>query len=77
MKLSNKIKPRLAEIIGVDEDDIKDDDMLIDDLHMSASDISDFFHELESDGLNIGKVDFNEILTVDDLLESVRAQEED
>lgn len=77
MKLSDKIKPRLAEIIGVEEEDIKNDDLLIEDLHMSASDISDFVHELENEGLNINKIDFNDIMTVEDLLDAVSSQEED
>lgn len=76
MKLSTTIKDKLAEFIGADSDDIKDDDMLLEDLHMSASDVSDFYHDLENEGLNIGKIDFSEIQTVEDLVDSVSEQEE-
>lgn len=65
------LKKQLAEHIGVEVEDIKNEDMLSEDLHMSAADISDFLEKLENDGFNVSKIDLEETETVEELLEQV------
>lgn len=76
MKLEDKIRSLLAEHIGVGEDDIKGEDSLFDDLHMSASEIADFFNLLDDAGVNISKINIADIKTVDDLFDSLNSHEE-
>lgn len=75
MKITDKVKQILAEYIGVEVEDIKDEDFLVDDLHMSATEISDFVESLETAGIDTSKIDLSEVEAVEDLLESVSSEE--
>ncbi len=55
--------------IGVEPEDIKEDDSLRDDLHMSSVDITEVQEHLNTLGLAI--LDFSEIETVAELLEAL------
>lgn len=68
------IKSRLAEHIGVDVEDIKDEDVFSDDLHMSPADFSDFLGSLEGVGINPAHLELNDGQTVGDLIETAKAQ---
>lgn len=74
--MEDKIKSLLAQHIGVEEEDIKGEDLLLEDLHMGASEIADFFSSLDDAGMNVSKINMAEIKTVDDLLESLNSHEE-
>jgi acyl carrier protein len=67
--LIDKVKEILAAQIGVEPDDIHDEDLLAEDLHMSAYDISDFVHSLENNGFNIKDIDLTNLETVSDIVE--------
>ena len=66
-----KILKLLAEQIGVEPDDIKPDDSLLDDLHMSPADLTDFSNKLEGQGFDISSVDLSQITTFGDIVEAL------
>jgi acyl carrier protein len=63
------IKEILAKVLGVEPEDIHDDDELVADLHIDATGLADFSHSLEKNGIDTSKLDFNEIDTFEDLIE--------
>jgi len=71
-----KIKELLVNFIGVEQDDISEDDILTEDLHMTPADLSDFVHILEKEGFATSNLDFTELETVGDLIESLSSHEE-
>ena len=75
MKITDKVKQLLADYIGVEVEDIKDEDFLVDDLHMSPTEISDFIESLENEGINTSKIELSEVEAVEDLLESLSSEE--
>ena len=70
------VKKRLSEYLGVDNDDISEEDFLKDDLHMNSAEISDFLHILEGTGLNVNIANIATIESVGDLIEMVSENEE-
>jgi acyl carrier protein len=71
----NQIIARLAEHIGVEPDDINEDDFFLEDLHMNATEMSDFVHSLTDLGFDVSKLDLASLETVSDLLEGLGASE--
>lgn len=69
------VKKLLAEHIGVEPQDIDDNDTFSEDLHMRASDLSDFISILEDNGLETKNLDLTTIETVNDLIESISSEE--
>lgn len=69
--MKDKLKKLLAETIGVEAEDINDDDSFLGDLHMSASDLSDFVHSLETAGFDTSAVDLTTLETVEDLVDAL------
>ena len=67
--VNTKVKKQLAEHLGLEPEDIKDEDTLINDLHMSASDLADFTEKLKKENIDVSKLDFSEIDTVTELEE--------
>ncbi len=70
-KIRELVKKLLAEHIGVEPEDIEDDDFLIDDLHMNPSEIVDFSEKLKEVGLDITRVDLMNLNTVEDLIDAL------
>ncbi len=68
---SQKIKNLLAEQLGLELEDISNDDTLNSDLHMRPSDLSDFTSTLESNGLDTSKLDFTQVETVEELIDAI------
>ncbi|MFC1625450.1 acyl carrier protein [Patescibacteria group bacterium] len=66
-KIKEKIKKDLAEFLGVDTDDIDSQDNIMQDLHMSPSDATDFLSVMEEKGYDITGLDLTEIETFDEL----------
>lgn len=66
----------LAAQIGVEPEDLSDEDSFVEDLHMTHADLTDFSHKLESDGVDPSEVDFTTIETLGELLESLGLQVE-
>lgn len=74
-KFNLRFKKILAEYLGVETEDIDDDDSLVDDLHMGPAEITDFMQTLENAGINIDDVDLSEIETVSDMVDSLVSKE--
>ena len=70
-----QIKKTLAEYIGVDEEDIHNDDSLQEDLHMGASELSDFILHLSKNGVDVESIDLINVETVEDLIEKASQDE--
>lgn len=70
-KTKEVIKKLLAEHIGVEPDDINDDDSFIEDLHMNPSELTDFSEKLRQAGFEISGVDFTNLTKVEDLAEEL------
>lgn len=67
-QLKQKIKSELANYLGIDLEDIEDDSTLTGDLHMKATEITDFMELLaglgmDSDGVNLADLETFENLT--------------
>lgn len=70
MKLTPiKIKEVLAAQIGVETEDLDNEDAFIEDLHMTNADLTDFGQKLQSMGADISLVDFSTIETIEELIE--------
>lgn len=74
LKLKEDIKKELADFLGLEPEDIEDDSFLSEDLHMQASDITDFIQKLTSLNYLTSNLDLTEIETFDDLIESISNQ---
>ena len=69
--ISELVKEVLATQIGVEPDDIDEEDMLSDDLHMSPTDVSDFVGSLTTKGLDTKDLELTKIETVSDIIEGL------
>jgi acyl carrier protein len=67
--MREKITKLLADFLGVETTDITPDDSLIEDLHMTPTDLADFVEILATAGLDTTKIDMTEIETLNDLYE--------
>lgn len=65
------IKKLLAQHLGVESDDISEDDILKEDLHMGPVELTDFALKLSEKGFSTENIDFNEIETLEDLYEAL------
>lgn len=69
--ISELVKEVLATQIGLEPDDIHDEDLLGEDLHMSPTDISDFVGSLTTKGLDTKDLELTKIETVSDVIEGL------
>ena len=65
----------LSENIGVEPEDVAEDDAFFEDLHMNPMELSDFIHSLEPLNYDISHLNLAEVETVSDLLEALGAVE--
>ena len=72
----NKLKSILADMLGIEVQDINEEDTFADDLHMSASDTTDFLVKLESSGFDISGVDIMEVETITDMIDALGIRDE-
>lgn len=68
-----KVKRELAGYLGVDLEDIEDDTVLTEDLHMKATDLTDFMVKLGEDGFETADIDLTQITTFEDLVDALTA----
>lgn len=68
-----KVKRELASYLGVDLEDIEDETTLVEDLHMKATDLTDFMVKLQTDGFETGDIDLTQIETFEDLVDALTA----
>jgi len=57
--------------LGVEPDDISEEDSMAVDLHMGITEISDFLETLKDKGMVTEKIDLSEIDTVGELIEAL------
>ena len=69
--IKNIVTTSLVDFLGVTTEDITLDDSLIDDLHISPSDLSDYLVSLGSKGLNIESLEMENIDTVGELIDEL------
>ena len=69
--MKEKINKLLADFLGIETSDITPDDSLIEDLHMTATDLADFVEILSTAGIDTSKLDMTEIETLNDLYEKL------
>lgn len=65
------VKQELANFLGVDTEDIEDDSSLTEDLHMKATDLTDFMEILVRMDMETTGVDLTETETFLDLVEAL------
>lgn len=75
MDKKSQIIKLLSEHIGVEPEDINEDDSFLEDLHMNPTELSDFVHSLSSLDLDVSRLNLTEMETVADLLEALGAVE--
>jgi acyl carrier protein len=69
--IKEKVRRELANYLGLEAGDIEDDSTLTEDLHMKATDLTDFMEVLTRMGLETADVDLTETETFLDLVESL------
>ena len=74
--ISQKIIALLAEHMGTDEEELKNTDMLQDDINMSPTDLADFVEKLTVAGFDTSKLNLTELESVEDLIENIISQED-
>jgi acyl carrier protein len=70
-----RIRAELANNLGLDPEDIATDDTFLNDLHMRATEFSDFLEELNEKGIVTTNLDLTSINTVGDLVEALSSHE--
>lgn len=65
------VKQELANFLGVDIEDVEDDSSLTEDLHMKATDLTDFMEILVRMDMETTGVDLTETETFLDLVEAL------
>jgi hypothetical protein len=65
------IKNLLASLIGVEAEDIKNEDYLDEDLHMGPTEIADFLSKMQEKGLNVSDLEKPSELTVGEIAEII------
>ncbi len=70
--INNLVKKHIAQYLGVEVEDIDEEDSLIQDLHMIPTDLTDFLETLNQEGVDTTKVDMTQIETVGELIETIR-----
>ncbi len=74
-KIKILVKTELANFLGVDLEDIEDESSFTDDLHMKASDLTDFIEILKRMDMDTSSIDLGEIENFSDLVEALTAHE--
>lgn len=74
--IRSSVKNILALMLGVEPSDLHDEDSLVEDLHMGATDLTDLSERLEGANYNTANLHFNEIETVEDLIDFLSSEEE-
>jgi len=70
-QIKQKIKTELSNHLGIDLEDIEDESTLTGDLHMKATEITDFMEILSSKGYESAGVNLADLETFEDLCEAV------
>ena len=71
--IKQKIKRELADFLGIGLEDIEDESEFESDFHMNAVQITDFVEILGKAGFNTQDLNFNEIDTFSELVDTLTA----
>ena len=74
-KTKESVRRELANYLGIEPEDIEDDSILTEDLHMKATDMTDFMEILTRMNLDTNGIDLTEIETFLDLVEALTAHQ--
>jgi acyl carrier protein len=74
-KTKESVRRELANYLGIEPEDVDDDSILTEDLHMKATDLTDFMEILTRMNLETRDVDLTEIETFSDLVEALTAHQ--
>lgn len=75
-ELATKVKRLLAESLGVEVEDISEDDYFVEDLHMAPAQLSDFVDLLGNQGFETSRLEIAELENVQELIEALSSHEE-
>lgn len=75
-KIVSTVKSILAEHIGVEPEDIEDDDSFVEDFHMNPTDLTDFIAKLEEAGIEVTEPDFTDSETIGEFIENLTSKPE-
>lgn len=67
------VKSLLSNLIGVEPEDIKDEDYLDEDLHMGATEVADFLQKLQDQGFDTTGIEKINELSVGEITEFLSA----
>ena len=67
----NKILKIIADHIGVEKDELNEEDFLDEDLHLNPSGIMDLAKAFEENDVDISSLNFSEIETISDIFEAL------
>ncbi|MGA2910636.1 MAG: hypothetical protein ABSE04_02420 [Candidatus Microgenomates bacterium] len=70
-KIKESVRRELANYLGIEPGDVEDDSILREDLHMKATDLTDFMEILTRMNLDASSVDLTETETFLDLVEAL------
>ncbi len=70
-KTKQKLKRELSDFLGIEPDDIDDEDSLTEGLHMTPTDLTDFMQILNMAGFDTENLDLTEIESFSDLAEAL------
>lgn len=70
-KDANSVKTLIARGLGIETQDISDDDSLTEDLHMRATDLTDLLEALSENDFDTSRLDLTAIETVSELIEAL------
>lgn len=73
-RIKNLVRVEIANYLGVDTEDIEDETVLTDDLHMTPTDLTDLVEILTSKGLDTAKLDMSTVETFGELVETLTEQ---
>jgi hypothetical protein len=69
--IKEKVRRELANYLGIEAGDVEDESILTEDLHMKATDLTDFMEVLTRMGLETAAVDLTQTETFLDLVEAL------
>ena len=75
-KTKEKIIQLLSEQLGVEPEDISEEDSLSDDLHMGPASLADFAKSLEAEHPEVSGIDLTEVETVGDLIQEIHLEKD-
>jgi len=70
-EIKESVKRLLSDSLGIEPEDIEDDFSLTEDLHMKATDLTDFMQILAQKNFDTESIDFSEVETFSELIDAL------